>query len=85
VLDTRDLKPPDANKEQKMAQMEKIELEWYRQQLTDDVKGLLDRYRSIFEWDLPEIDEAAADKLILAAIRQALDGLEPALSGASKA
>jgi hypothetical protein len=65
-----------------MAKMEKIELERYREQLTDDVKGLVDKYRSIFEWDVPEVDEAAVDRLLLGAIRQALDGVEQALPGA---
>ncbi len=68
-----------------MAKMEKIELERHREQLTDDVKGLVDKYRSIFEWDVPEVDEAAVDRLILGAIRQALDGVEQSLSGPAKA
>ena len=65
-----------------MAKMEKIELERHREQLIDDVKGLVDKYRSIFEWDIPEVDEGAADRLILGAIRQALDGVEQSLPGA---
>ncbi len=64
-----------------MAKMEKIELERYREQLTDDVKGLVDKYRSIFEWDVPDIDEVATNRLILGAIRQALDAVEQSLAG----
>ena len=66
-----------------MAKMEKIELERYREQLTDDVKGLVDKYRAIFEWDVPDVDEAAVDRLLLGAIREALDGVEQALPGAA--
>jgi hypothetical protein len=68
-----------------MAKMEKIELERYREQLTEDVRGLVDKYRSIFEWDVPEVDEGAVDCLILGAIRQALDGVEQSMSGPKKA
>ena len=37
---------------------------------------LLEKYRAIFDWDVPENDEAVADKLILSAIRQSLDEIE---------
>jgi hypothetical protein len=65
-----------------MAKMEEIELERHREQLTGDVKGLIYKYRSIFEWDIPEVNEGAVDRLILGAIRQALDGVEQTLPGA---
>ncbi|MGP1630302.1 MAG: hypothetical protein ACTS5V_10220 [Giesbergeria sp.] len=64
-----------------MAKMEQIELNRHREQLTADVERLVEKYRSIFEWDVPEIDEVAADKLILGAIRQALEVVERSLSG----
>ena len=63
-----------------MAKMEQIELNQHREQLTADVKGLVEKYRSIFEWDIPEIDEVVSDKLILGAIRQALDAVEKSLT-----
>jgi hypothetical protein len=68
-----------------MEKMEKIELQRYREQLTADVKGLVDKYRSIFEWDVPEVDEMAVDRLILGAIREVLNGVEQSLSGPAKA
>jgi len=37
---------------------------------------MVEKYRSIFEWDVPDIDEAFSDKIIIAAIRQALDKVE---------
>lgn len=64
-----------------MEKMEQLELDAHRKQLNGDVKGLVEKYRSIFEWDIPEIDEVAADKLILGAIRQELDAVEQSLSG----
>lgn len=62
-----------------MARIEQLELDAHREKLIADVKGLVDKYRSIFEWDVPEIDEQASDKLILGAIRQALDVVERSL------
>ena len=63
-----------------MASMEKLELDAQRGQLTEDVKRLVEKYRSIFEWNIPEIDEPASDKLILAAIREALNAVEKSLT-----
>jgi hypothetical protein len=37
------------------------------------MRGLLEKYRAIFGWDIPEIDQQGADKLILEAMRKALD------------
>jgi len=62
-----------------MAQMEQLELDARRGQLVADVQALVERYRSIFGWDIPEIDQRGSDRLILQAIRDALDGVEKAL------
>ena len=62
-----------------MAQMEQLELDAHRGQLVADVKALVERYRSIFEWDIPEIDQARSDRLILQAMRDALDSVEKTL------
>ncbi len=70
----------DAHCRPKMTNMEQIELDRHRKQLTADVRHLVEKYRSIFTWDVPEIDEASSDKLILDAIRQALDAVEGSLS-----
>jgi len=59
-----------------MAQMEQLEMDAHRGQLVADVQALVDRYRSIFGWDIPEIDQTHADRLILQAMRDALDGIE---------
>jgi len=59
-----------------MAQMEQLEMDAHRGQLVADVQALVDRYRSIFGWDIPEIDQTRADRLILQAMRDALDGIE---------
>ncbi len=63
-----------------MAQMEQLELDAHRAKLVADVEALVERYRSIFEWDIPEIDQTRSDRLILQAIREALDGVEKKLA-----
>jgi len=63
-----------------MANMEQLELDAHRSQLAADVEALVERYRSIFEWDIPEIDQGRSDRLILQAIRDALVGVEKKLA-----
>jgi hypothetical protein len=55
--------------------MEQLELDAYRNEIVSDMEGLVEKYRAIFDWDIPEVDEVAADKLILAAMHAALDGI----------
>jgi len=61
-----------------MESMEQAELDRHQKQIQHDVAHLVEKYRRIFDWDIPENDEAAADQLIFAAIRQALDDVESA-------
>ncbi len=58
-----------------MKKMEQLELDAHRDAIASDMRGLLEKYRTIFGWDIPEIDQTAADKLILAAMHKALDGI----------
>ena len=53
--------------------MAKMELGTHLAQLTRDVETLVNKCRFIFEWDVSDIDESAANRLILAAGRQTLD------------
>jgi hypothetical protein len=66
-----------------MAGIEEIELDAHREQLNADVEGLVEKYRSIFGWDIPDIDVMASDKLILSAIREALDAVEKSLASSA--
>lgn len=59
-----------------MANIENIEMDTYREQLVADVQKLVEKYRSIFGWDVPDNDQVLSDKLILAAIRKALDDID---------
>jgi hypothetical protein len=62
-----------------MAKVEQLELEAHREQLTTELKQMVEKYRSIFEWDVPDIDEPFSDELIIAAMRKALDEVEKVL------
>ncbi len=67
--------------ERKVAKIEEKELEQHRHQIIADVKKLVEKYRAIFDWDVPDIDQTAADRLILTEIRKALSELEQKLLG----
>jgi hypothetical protein len=62
-----------------MAKIEQLELNKHRSKIIADVKSLVEKYRSIFAWDVPDIDEKFADKLILVEVRKALDHIEKEL------
>jgi hypothetical protein len=64
-----------------MAEIEERELAAHRDAIIADVKHLIEKYRAIFDWDVPDIDQAAADRLILAEVRKAIDALEQKLLG----
>jgi transketolase N-terminal domain/subunit len=59
-----------------MPQIEELEMDAHLAQLNSDVRDLVDKYRAIFGWDVPEVDEALSQRLIVKAIRQVLDELE---------
>jgi hypothetical protein len=58
-----------------MKNMEQLEMDAHRKALIRDMHGLLEKYRAIFGWDIPEIDEHGADKLIVAAMHKALNDI----------
>ena len=68
-----------------MAEFEQLEMDAHRAQLAGDVKALVEKYRAIFDWDVPEVDEALSDRLILKALRQALDDVEAESSSGTPA
>ncbi|MGA8149062.1 MAG: hypothetical protein WB870_16025 [Gallionellaceae bacterium] len=62
--------------ENEMAKIEQKELEGHRSESIADVKKLVERYCAIFDWDVPDINQGSADKLILVEMRNALDDIE---------
>lgn len=64
-----------------MKKMEQLELDAYRSEIVADMRSLVEKYRRIFGLDIPEIDQHAADKLILVAMHTALDDIAVQLAG----
>jgi hypothetical protein len=59
-----------------MANLEKVEIARYRRELDQDVRHLVKKYCRIMGWEVPELDEQEASKLIFKALREALDEAE---------
>jgi hypothetical protein len=59
--------------------LERPELEAHREQLEADVRHRVEEYLAIAAWDVPEIDEPLASRLIITAVTQALDRVEKVL------
>jgi hypothetical protein len=51
------------------------EMDAHRAQLKSDVRGLVNQDRTIFGWDVPEVDEPLSERLIVKALRRALEEL----------
>lgn len=64
-----------------MENIEKIEMDRYRDELISDMRKLVEKYRSIFGWDIPEINQNYSDKIILMEMQKALRDIEDALLG----
>ena len=62
-----------------MAGIEQLELDGHRGEIIAGMKSLVEKYRAIFDWDVPDINQGVADKLILAEMRKALDDIEKEL------
>jgi hypothetical protein len=60
--------------------IEQTELKAQQAHLIRDVKAVVEKYRAIFDWNVPDIDQAAADRLILSEVRSAVDNIETALN-----
>lgn len=63
-----------------MEKMEQFELDAHRSEIVADMRNLVEKYRTIFDWDIPEINQKVADKLILAAMHTALDDIAAELT-----
>lgn len=66
-----------------MSTIEEIELEHHRAQMLHDMRALVEKYRAIFDWDVPGVNQAEADRLIVQAMHDALAEVASDLSGAA--
>lgn len=64
-----------------MAKIEQIEMDRRRSAIIVDMVNLVERYRAIFDWDVPDIKQNLADKMILEVMRKSLDDIEKKLLG----
>jgi hypothetical protein len=63
-----------------MKRMEQQELDAHHGDMVADMSGLVEKYRKIFDWDIPEIDQHAADKLIVTTMQKALSDIAKKLA-----
>ena len=56
--------------------IENIEMQKQQVSLDNDLNKLVEKYIKIMDWDIPEIDEAKARRLILDEIQQAVARLQ---------
>jgi len=59
-----------------MSQMQQIEIDRYHKRIVKDMNHLVERYREIMAWDIPDNDPVEADRLIFRAVHEALDEIE---------
>lgn len=59
-----------------MSDIQNIEIERFHDQITEDVRQLVERYREIMAWDVPDNDTVEADRLIFQAIHAAVVEIE---------
>ena len=62
-----------------MPKLEQFEIEAHRDEIVRDVRNLVEKYRAVFDWDVPDIDQAAADRLILTEVVTAVNALKDEL------
>jgi len=67
-----------------MSQEQEIEIERYQGRIEKDLRHLIERYREIMAWDIPENNPEKADRLIFNAVHQALDKIEKDVSSVSR-
>jgi len=59
-----------------MATIEEIEMSRYAQELEDDLRHLVKKYSRIMGWEVPDLDEKAARRLIFDAMRSSVARVE---------
>ena len=62
-----------------MPKLEQFEIGAHRGEIVRDVRHLVEKYRAVFDWDVPDIDQAAADRLILTEVVTAVNALKDEL------
>ena len=59
-----------------MSKMQEIEINRYHKRIEKDIRHLIEHYREIMAWDIPENDSTEADKLIFKAFDESLSKIK---------
>jgi hypothetical protein len=59
-----------------MATIEEVEMGRYAHELEDDVRHIVRKYCRIMAWDIPDLDEQAARRLIVSALRESVERVD---------
>jgi len=59
-----------------MSKIQEIEINRYHGRIEKDMRHLIEHYREIMAWDVPENDPVEADRLIFKAIHESLSKIE---------
>jgi len=59
-----------------LPKLEQFEIEARRGEIARDARHLVERYRAVFDWDVPDVEQAAADRLILTKVATAVNALK---------
>ncbi|MGX9460202.1 hypothetical protein ACWXWU_03030 [Shewanella sp. A14] len=59
-----------------MSDIQDIEIERYQDNITEDLRKVVEKYREIMAWDVPDNDTVEADRLIFEAIHCAVTEME---------
>jgi hypothetical protein len=59
-----------------MSDVQNIEIERYHDKITEDLRKVVEKYREIMAWDVPDNDTVEADRLIFQAIHSAVAEIE---------
>ncbi len=66
-----------------MSDIQKTELARYHNEMVDDVKSLVEKYRRIMDWDIPENDSGRANSLVIEALKEVIADIEQEESAAA--
>lgn len=59
-----------------MSEIQNIEIARYHDKIINDMHDLMEKYRAIMAWDVPDNDPVEADRLILQVLREAIREIE---------
>ncbi|MFZ6849328.1 hypothetical protein [Undibacterium sp. RuRC25W] len=62
-----------------MSKMEQLEMQAYKDKIAVDLTALVEKYRAIFTWDIPEVNIHFVDDLIFAEMKKVIQDLSESI------